>query len=121
MRRVAHQQTVMKAAGLVEGNGTPKYAFHALRHANVAILIDQGLDAYRIKVLIGHGSINVTLDIYGHLFPDDGAGRKAIDSAANALATGATMLISEAADISRRGKRVYKLPAPTRREHNSGA
>ncbi len=114
-------QTVMQAAGLVDANGTPKYAFHTLRHANVAILIDQGLDAYRIKGLIGHGSINVTLDVYGHLFPDDGAGRKAIDGAAHALAAGAAMPVIEAADIRQRGKRVYALPAPARQECDIGS
>ena len=111
----------MEAAGLVDGNGTPKYAFHTLRHANVAILIDQGLDAYRIKGLIGHGSINVTLDVYGHLFTDDGAGRRAIDGAANALTVGAVMPVIEAADIRGRGKQVCALPAPTRREHDISA
>ncbi|MBN9074310.1 MAG: site-specific integrase [Rhizobiales bacterium] len=62
---------------------TPKYPFHALRHAAVSLLIEQGLQPFHIKSFIGHHSIRTTLDIYGHMFPDDMASKNAIEAAAS--------------------------------------
>jgi len=44
---------------------------HDLRHTAVAILISQGVHPEAIKRFLGHSSIMVTMDIYGHLFPSD--------------------------------------------------
>jgi integrase len=49
--------------------GAPKYTFHTLRHFAASLFIDQGLPPMRIQELLGHGSIKMTFDIYGHLFP----------------------------------------------------
>ncbi|KTQ92655.1 hypothetical protein NS226_15300 [Aureimonas ureilytica] len=77
-----HWRAVMKAAGLTSGeNDTPKYTFHDLRHTAVSLLIEQGLDAMRLKDIIGHGSVTMTMDVYGHLFPDDNRARNAITAA----------------------------------------
>lgn len=42
---------------------------HPLRHFYASALIDQGHNAKRIQYLVGHSSIQVTYDTYGHLFP----------------------------------------------------
>lgn len=63
---------LMKRAGLVDGDGRPLHRIHDLRHAAASVLIDQGLEAKMVQGLLGHSSITVTLDIYGHLFADDG-------------------------------------------------
>jgi integrase len=45
--------------------------FHDLRHTCAALLISQGAHARAIKEHLGHSSISVTMDRYGHLFPDE--------------------------------------------------
>jgi integrase len=42
---------------------------HELRHTAAALAIEQGAHPMAIKERLGHSSINVTLDRYGHLFP----------------------------------------------------
>jgi hypothetical protein len=55
---------------------------HDLRHTAVAILISQGVHLEAIKRFLGHSSIMVTMDIYGHLFPSEQeALAKALDDA----------------------------------------
>jgi integrase len=44
---------------------------HAYRHFFASWLIDQGFGPKRIQALMGHSSITVTFDTYGHLFPQD--------------------------------------------------
>ena len=52
--------------------GLPKsLRMHDLRHTAVALLISQGAHPEAIKRYMGHSSIAVTMDVYGHLFPSD--------------------------------------------------
>lgn len=44
--------------------------FHDLRHSYAAMLIAQGAHPRAIMERMGHSSIQVTLDTYGHLFPE---------------------------------------------------
>ena len=44
--------------------------FHDLRHTSVALAIAQGAHPKAIQARMGHSSINVTLDRYGHLFAE---------------------------------------------------
>jgi len=44
--------------------------FHDLRHTSVALAIAAGAHPKAIQTRMGHSSINVTLDRYGHLFPE---------------------------------------------------
>jgi integrase len=44
--------------------------FHDLRHTSVAFAIAEGAHPKAIQRRMGHSSINVTLDRYGHLFPE---------------------------------------------------
>jgi integrase len=66
---------VMKAAGLVDKDGGPKYALHAFRHFFASWCINRKSDGgleLPIKVVqerLGHASIVMTSDRYGHLFP----------------------------------------------------
>lgn len=46
-----------------------KCRFHDLRHTSVALAIAEGAHPKAIQTRMGHSSINVTLDRYGHLFP----------------------------------------------------
>jgi integrase len=69
---------LLRAIGLVDdkdGTETPRYKFHHLRHAAASLLIDQGLAPKKVQAIMGHGSITMTFDLYGHLFasPEDDA------------------------------------------------
>jgi len=45
----------------------PKIQFHHLRHTYANLLIAQGEHPKYIQSHLSHSSINVTMDIYGHL------------------------------------------------------
>lgn len=47
----------------------PKYGMHALRHFFASVMIEQGFSPKRLQALLGHSSIQMTFDRYGHLFP----------------------------------------------------
>lgn len=60
----------------------PRVSFHGLRHTHASALIGAGLDIVVISRRLGHGSPNVTLGVYGHLFKqDDRAAASAIEVA----------------------------------------
>ena len=63
-RRVWHR--AIADAGLEEG-----LRIHDLRHTCASLLIAQGAHPKAIQVHLGHSSISVTMDRYGHLFPSD--------------------------------------------------
>jgi hypothetical protein len=45
--------------------------FHDLRHTCASLLIAQGASVKAVQAQLGHASATVTLDRYGHLFPDE--------------------------------------------------
>jgi Phage integrase family len=45
-------------------------AFHDLRHTCASLLIDQGAHPKMISAHLGHKSIAITMDRYGHLFEE---------------------------------------------------
>jgi integrase len=58
-------------AGIVRPPGRPKYGAHSLRHFFASWLIDQGFGPKRVQTLMGHSGIQITLDTYAHLFPQE--------------------------------------------------
>ena len=60
-----------------------KLRFHDLRHTYASLLIDQGENIKYIQNQIGHASIKVTLDIYGHLMK--GVNKEAASRLGNAI------------------------------------
>ena len=58
-----HWKKALAAAGV-------KCRFHDLRHTSVALAIASGAHPKAIQVRMGHSTISVTLDRYGHLFPE---------------------------------------------------
>lgn len=60
-----------------------KYGLHGLRHAAASAWIRQGVDLKRLTSWMGHSSVQITLDTYGHLIAD-AAGDAEIAAAAQA-------------------------------------
>jgi integrase len=56
----------VKAAGLAGLGVTP----HKLRHTAASLGIASGADVKVVQTMLGHKSAAMTLDTYGHLFPD---------------------------------------------------
>lgn len=50
--------------------GVKEIRVHDLRHSHVAYLIDQGVEPLLIKERLGHRDIKITLNTYGHLYPN---------------------------------------------------
>ena len=48
----------------------PRYGLHCLRHAAASAWIHQGVDLKRLQTWLGHATIQLTLDTYGHLITD---------------------------------------------------
>ena len=69
----------------VEKAGLSYLRFHDLRHTHAALLIAQGEHPKVIQTRLGHSSISVTLDTYGHLFDGmDEAAAMRLDDLRNA-------------------------------------
>lgn len=51
--------------------GIKNIRFHDLRHTNVSLRIEAGEHPKRIQQQLGHSSIQVTLDTYGHLMEEN--------------------------------------------------
>ena len=80
-------------AGVVDADGAAKYTgLHALRHFHASWYINRvkdggrGLPAKNVQERLGHSSITITLDTYGHLFRADDADEA--DAAELALISG---------------------------------
>ena len=67
---------------LVEKAELRRVPFHTLRHTYASLLIMRGENLAYIKEQLGHSSIQVTVDLYGHLIP--GIHRGAVDALAEA-------------------------------------
>ncbi len=64
-----------QSSHLAEHEREPIYNFHMLRHFHASMLIASSATSKEVQVEMGHSSIQVTFDTYGHLFPDDEASR----------------------------------------------
>lgn len=75
----------VKAAGL-EGMGiTP----HKLRHTAASLAIAAGADVKVVQTMLGHKDASMTLNVYGHLFPDR------LDEVADALDAGRAVALAK--------------------------
>ena len=54
----------------MEKAGVKKIRVHDLRHSHVAYLINKGVEPILIKERVGHKDIRITLNTYGHLYPN---------------------------------------------------
>ena len=83
--------------------------FHDLRHTAVALAIAQGAHPKAIQARMGHSSVQVTLDRYGHLFPElDADIAEGLDKTFRASLTLLPGGLSDTAEDTRRTQRTQK-------------
>lgn len=105
MRSRTFQRAVFdEAAAAVGLDGlTP----HALRHTAASLAIAAGADVKVVQQMLGHKSATMTLDLYGHLFPDR------LDTVADAMDTARNLALDAAVGAvpgsGRRGASVVAL------------
>ena len=82
----------VSAAGITTKDGAPKYTgLHALRHFYASWCINPenrdglGLPPKVVQQRLGHSSIMMTMDVYGHLFPENADAHARLTEAAGAL------------------------------------
>ncbi len=61
----------------LEKAGLRRIRFHDLRHTFATLLLQNGESLAYVKDQLGHSSIRMTVDTYGHLVP--GANRQAVN------------------------------------------
>jgi integrase len=65
--------------GLIDADGYARYRFHSLRHAAASLFIAHlGWTPKRVQEVMGHASITMTYDRYGHMFADPEGDREAM-------------------------------------------
>jgi len=62
--------------------GLRSIPLHTLRHTHASLLLQQGESPQYVKMQLGHSSIQLTVDRYGHFIP--GANRQAVERLAEA-------------------------------------
>jgi integrase len=62
---------------ILERAGLPRMRFYDLRHTHASLLIAEGVHPKRIAERLGHASIKLTMDLYGHLF--EGSDKESAD------------------------------------------
>jgi integrase len=66
------------------GEALPPLTFHGLRHCHASLMLASGADLAVVSKLLGHKSITITADIYGHLIGT--VASDAVNGAANLIA-----------------------------------
>jgi integrase len=55
---------------LLKKAGLPLIRIHDLRHTAATLLLLAGVHPKVVSEMLGHASIAITLDLYGHVLPD---------------------------------------------------
>jgi integrase len=66
------------------GEELPELSFHGLRHCAASLMLASGADIAVVSKLLGHASISITADVYGHLVGT--VASDAVNGAANLIA-----------------------------------
>lgn len=53
-------------------SGLPQIRLHDFRHSHASNLIESGVNMYKISKRLGHSSVTITMDRYGHLIDEEG-------------------------------------------------
>ena len=94
-------KTLLKCQSLSDQGSLGGLTPHELRHTCASLAIAAGANVKVLQTLLGHKTATLTLDRYGHLFPDDlGRIADAFDAAAETTA-----------DWLRTGQRLKAVPS----------
>ncbi len=66
--------------------GLPDVGLHTLRHTAATVMLLNGVPLKVVSDILGHSSITITADIYGHVTPE--AARDALARLSSALTGG---------------------------------
>ena len=76
---------LLVSASIVDEHGKARYSFHCLRHFFASWMIDAGTPLKRLQAMLGHSTMAMTSDTYGHLFPDPEGDQERMAAAEQAL------------------------------------
>jgi integrase len=76
---------LQRQTGIVDEQAKAKYGFHCLRHFFASWMIDAGTPMKRLQAMLGHSTMAMTSDTYGHLFPDPEGDQERMAAAEHAL------------------------------------
>ena len=72
-------QPLQRSCAITDADGKARYTFHSLRHTAASLFIAHlGWTPKQIQNVLGHSSISMTYDRYGHLFSDHEGDREAM-------------------------------------------
>lgn len=98
--------------------GLRKIRFHDLRHTYASLLIANKEEPKRIQTLMGHSSIKITFDVYGHLLPNasDGVADRlgGLVFSEDAVASGSKMVATARAELAALTQTPEKTGSPGR-------
>lgn len=66
-----HQRCTDIKDAAIKKSGVQPFRIHDLRHAHASYLIEKGVNLVKISRRLGHASITMTVDRYGHLLDED--------------------------------------------------
>jgi integrase len=93
---------------ICEANQLPRLRVYDLRHTHASLLIHEGVHPKKISERLGHSSIKLTMDTYGHLF--EGSDRDSADKMEKLLAP-KTGVESRTKIVEKAGLRVVSTKA----------
>ena len=56
--------------GLLDKAELPRWRFHDLRHASATFMLARGVSLHTVMLLLGHSTIAMTVNVYGHVAPE---------------------------------------------------
>lgn len=65
----SRKDTQKRADAAWKAAGLQRVTYHEFRHAFASTMIEAGINAKALQTYMGHKSITVTYDTYGHLMP----------------------------------------------------
>lgn len=68
--QITDRAIAKKLKAKAEKLGLTAIRIHDLRHSHIAFLIEKGVQPLVISQRVGHDSVNTTMNIYGHLYPN---------------------------------------------------
>lgn len=69
-KRISAEITDMLERMRADGVDFPYFTMHATRHTFATRCIEEGMQPQVLKTILGHASLNITMDLYSHVLPD---------------------------------------------------